>query len=213
VGAWQSPGYQGFMLAGYTAADAEAGIWYGVRCDDWVVIDCDSDEAAQEWLKIDDAACPTWMRKTPHGQHFIYRWTEGSPTGPSAGIMPLVDIRAGRTSQIVFYAPGYSDITQPSEIRSFRPEWLTGYAPERGVERDDESWDEIPDGRGNNTMTAFAGVFRKQGMSLPAMAKCLGAINRICMTDDPMPVDMVVQIVKSVGRYAAKPDIDIVVED
>jgi hypothetical protein len=71
----------------------------------------------------------------------------------------------------------------------------------------------MPFGRGNNTMAAFAGAFRKQGMSLRAIAKCLGAINRITMTEDPMPVEMIVEIAKSVSRYAPRPDIDIVVED
>ncbi len=71
----------------------------------------------------------------------------------------------------------------------------------------------MPDGRGNNTMAAFAGAFRKQGMGVLAIAKCLGAINRITMTQDPMPTEMIVEIAKSVGRYAPRPSIDIEVEE
>jgi len=198
VGAWQSPGYKGVDLS-------HEG-WLGLRCDDFVVIDCDTLEAAQVWERHRSTG---WVRKTPRGFHFIYSATPGSPDAPAAGVWPHIDIRAGRTSHIVFRAPNYRDITPRSAITQFNPTWL----PDNyGVQQDrsnDESWDEIPEGRGNNTMAAFAGAFRKQGMGVISIAKCLGAINRICMTDDPMPDHMIVEIARSVGRYEPRPDIDI----
>lgn len=215
VGAWQSPGYDGIdpdkvrRTTGYNP-DAE---WIGMRCDGLVVVDCDSKVAAKHWCIIDPEAPSGWVRMSPRGVHFLYEQTPGSPDAPAAGVWPEIDVRAGRTSQIVVYAPGYHELHGEKFIRPFNPAWL----PEGfGVQQDrsnDESWDEMPHGRGNNTMAAFAGAFRKQGMSPVTIAKCLGAINKITMTDDPMPIDMIVEITKSVGRYAARPDIDIEIEE
>jgi len=228
VGAWQSPGYTGIEPA------AHPGAWIGMRTDGLVVIDidcgcpkvngekpevCQTPEVmrsnANYWAAIDADAAKGWVRKTPHGMHFIYLQTaeEGTPDAPAAGVWPGIDIRAGRTSQIVFYAPGYKDLTAQHKMRLFDPRWLPSNF---GVQQDrsnDEAWSEMPDGRGNNTMAAFAGAFRKQGMAPVQIAKCLGAINRICMTDDPMPIEMIVEIARSVGRYSPRPDVDIEIEE
>lgn len=218
VGAWQSPGYSGLSKHEAHANYVTCGSWYGMRTDDLVVMDCDSPEAAHRWSERDMAATKTWVRKTPRGVHFLYLPTAGSPDGPSADVFGNgsgIDIRAGRTSQIVYFAPGYSNLTEPSCLQHFDPAWLPeNYAVREAIDRSNsESWDEVPEGRGNNTMTAFAGAFRKQGMSPVKMAACLSAINRIVMTDDPMPREMILDIVRSVSRYAARPDIDIEVVD
>jgi hypothetical protein len=211
VGAWQSPGYTGVSDA-LLKCRIEEDNWYGLRCDGFVVIDCDSSEAADWWVHHVNGAV-TWERKTPRGWHFIYERHVTSPSGPAVDIFrghPAgIDIRAGRTSQIVFHAPGYYDVSKRERIRPFDPAWLLGVGTVSSRESTNEEWDEMPDGRGNNTMTALGGAMRKQGMSTPTIAKCLSAINRITMTRDPMPIEMVCEIAKSVGRYAARPDIDI----
>jgi hypothetical protein len=213
VGAWQSPGYHG-VSPGESGGHAGDDAWYGLRCDDLVVIDCDDKGAANDWLAHTKAEpSDTWVRATPRGYHFIYERTPGSPDAPAAGVWPHTDIRAGRTSQIVFLATGYDDITERTRISPFNPAWLpTNFGEQQQDRSASESWDEIPEGRGNNTMAAFAGAFRKQGMGIVSIAKCLGAINRICMTDDPMPTATIVEIARSVGRYEPRPDIDIEVE-
>lgn len=213
IGAWQSPGYKGFDdIEARTRHRLNDDEWFGLRCDGLVVMDCDSRDAALRWCAIDTEWDKTWVRKTPRGTHFIYAQSVGSPDAPYAGVWPGIDVRAGRTSQIVVYAPGYSHLKFPDTLRIFDTLWLPsnfGVVQDRS---DDESWDEIPDGRGNNTMAAIAGAMRKQGMSMVTIAKCLGAINRITMTLDPMPIEMVIEIAKSVSRYSARPDIDIEVE-
>lgn len=209
VGAWQSPGYIGLTLGSTLVLE---GMWIGMRCDGLVVIDCDSQAASLAWREIDQLASTGWVRKTPRGYHYIYRQTPDSPDGPAVGLLPGLDIRAGRTSQIVMYAPDYQEMHGEKYIRDFEPAWLKGCGYGEQVKREDEEWDEIPDGRGNTTMTAFAGAFRKQGMSKVVMAKCLGAINRITMVSSPMPNADIAQIVLSVSRYAAAPDVDIEVE-
>lgn len=213
VGAWQSPGYSGVELG-----TPEANTWIGMRCDGLVVIDCDSREAADYWLKqTGQLDTGTWVRRTPRGYHFIYLWTEGSPTAPAADVFgggSHVDIRAGRTSQIVYQAPGYEDVHNEKNLAPFNPTWLPLDFAAATIDRSEsESWDEMPDGRGNNTMTAIAGAMRKQGMSALVIAKCLGAINKITMTTDPMPTEMIVLIAKSVSRYEARPDVDIEFEE
>jgi hypothetical protein len=221
VGAWQSPGYRGIdYLEASTRHRLSQDEWFGMRCDNLVVIDCDSKEAAERWCEIDVHATSGWVRKTPHGVHFVYLPSAGSPDWPSADVFgegSHIDIRAGRTSQIVVCAPGYRNLTDAPPL-CFSPSWLPAGFTERTLTasrpgHEGESWDEMPDGRGNNVMTAIAGAMRKQGMSATAIAKCLGAINRITMTTDPMPVEMVVEIAKSVSRYNARPDIDIEVEE
>jgi hypothetical protein len=210
VGAWQSPGYAGIDPS---TIYEHSRIWTGMRCDGLVVIDCDSKAAALRWCLIDQDANDGWVRKTPRGFHYIYEQGPESPDAPSAGVFEEIDVRAGRTSQIVMFAPGYYELHAEKYMRTFNAAWLPSTAYGNADRSEDESWDEMPWGRGNNTMTAIAGALRKQGMSPITMAKCLGAINRITMTDQPMAREEIAQIVMSVARYAAKPDIDIEVED
>lgn len=212
VGAWQSPGYRGVPYQEYTSPPYK---WLGLRCDGLVVIDCDNQDAANAWAYLSGGGM-TWTRKTPHGWHYIYRNPGDVHTGPKAGLWPGIDIREGRTSQIVYYAPGYFDHIGRTHIADFRAEWLAtakGLDSESDRSSEGEEWDEMPDGRGNNTMAAIAGAMRKQGMSGQTIAKCLGAINKITMTKDPMPRQMIAQIVMSICRYKPKPDIDIEIEE
>lgn len=92
----------------------------------------------------------------------------------------------------------------------FDPSWLPTQAQ---LIADADEWSEIPDGRGNITMAAFAGTMRKQGMAYPEMLKMLLLFNKVTMKSDPMPGEMVEQIARSVARYAPDPDIEIELDD
>ena len=138
--------------------------------------------------------------------------------GPHAGVLPGIDVRQGASSQIVYAAPGldpgYSTLTgNPTNLVDFHPPWAVDFSERKADAYADETWDEMPDGVGNTTLTAIAGVMRKQGMGIHSMVRCLSAINKITMTEDPMPREDIAQIVMSVARYDARPDIDIIVED
>lgn len=201
VKGWQSPSYVG--LAGTEYADK--GAWLGLRCDGLVVIDCDTKDAAAAWLQhVGESANHTWVRKTPHGLHFIYEWTAGSPDQPLAGVFPKTDVRAGRTSQIVFHATGYADLTKRAFISAFDPSWL----PERrtAADGDVEEWSTIPEGRRNSTLTAIGGSLRKQGMAMPEIGTVLSAINKQ-YAEPPLDHSEVEVIVNSVCRYTPDPDI------
>lgn len=211
VPGWQSPAYTG--LAGVVRGidvERDAMEWIGLRCDGLVVIDCDNQEAADFWLRhTGENDKHTFVRRTPRGYHFIYAKTPGSPDGPAVAVFPGIDIRAGASSQIVFYAPGYEDVHLVHPV-PFNTAWLP---TQRNLIDDMEDWDEIPDGRGNNTMAAFAGAFRRQGMSYETMLRCLLVINKITMKRDPMDIEAVDLIARSVSRYQPEPDIDLEVDE
>ena len=128
VSGWASPGYVGVSPDMHTTQ----GLWLGLRCDNLVVVDCDTDEAAKFWLARYNPGRNrrTYVRKTPRGFHFVYTWTEGSPTGPAVGVFPHVDIRAGRGSQIVFtpLATGTSDKRRGT---TYSRSTLGGFPPAR----------------------------------------------------------------------------------
>lgn len=189
VQAWQSDGYKG--------VDRNYGGWVGLRTDGLVVIDCDNDAAVETWRSI---GAPTFEVKTPRGRHFYYTYTPGSPTAPAVGVLDDIDVRAGRTSQVVVPpTPGYEEVG--GDIAPFDPKWI----PQREVpEALDQGWDTIPEGRRNTTLVAIAGSLRKQGAGAEMIAATIATINaRRCVP--PLPDDEIVTIVRSVMRYDADP--------
>lgn len=205
VSGWASPGYEGI--------DPTLGEhWLGLRCDGLVVIDCDSVDAAQAWTsRCGVEGKRTYVRKTPRGFHFIYSWVQGAPTGPAVGVFDGVDIRAGNGSQIVYYAPGYSDVGSSwADVKPFDPAWL----PERkSTLAAGDGWEEMPAGRGNVTMTAIAGALRKQGLAERPIRVILAGVNKLTMTESPMSPDEIALIARSVCRYEPNPDLEFVVDD
>lgn len=214
VAGWQSPGYEGCGDPRFKTY--RENLWYGLRCDGLVVIDCDTPEAAKAWRDRSDPSrrFGTYVRKTPRGFHFLYRseGVEGAPTAPAVGVLPDIDIRAGAGSQIVFHAPGYVDLGSTwDDIRFFDPKWLPAPKPRAA---DGEGWSEMPHGRGNVTMTAIAGALRKQGMDERTIRTILMGVNKLTMTESPMPREDVALIARSVCRYEPDPDVgDIEVDE
>ncbi len=213
---WESPGHKGIDPKTYKG-------WFGLRCDGLIVIDCDSEEALQRWFDIINVDSTfqtgTWVRKTPRGYHIIYRWHDPLGEmehlkGPHAGVLDGIDVRQGASSQIVYKAPGldpgyWTLGGNPTNLVDFHAPWAKDFVVRsRSTAYNDETWDEMPEGVGNNTMTAIAGVMRKQGMSPFTMAKCLAAINHITMTTNPMPKEDIIDICRSVARYDVDPMIE-----
>lgn len=194
VSGWAEPDYVG----------VESGSHVALRCDGLVVVDCDSFEAAKLWH--DAHPEPTYVVKTPRGRHLHYRWTEGSPSGPAVGVLPGVDIRAGSRSYVVLPpTPGY-EVVDDTEPLAFDPNWLPSRKQSEVLDAAHEGWTTIPEGRRNNTLTAFAGMLRKQGAGEQAMLDALKGLNRaFCVP--PLPDDDIRRIVQSVGRYEPDPDV------
>lgn len=213
VQAWASPGYEGIRI--HDPLTLATGEWYGLRTDGLVVIDCDSQVAGRHWLtKCGQRGALTYVRKTPRGFHFIYSWTQGSPIGPAASVLPSIDVREGRGSQIVFYADGYKDVGDSSwnDVKPFDPSWLPESAQRSCLGDGEDGWEEMPRGRGNVTMTAIGGALRRQGMAEKPIRVILAGINRLTMTEAPMSVDEIALIARSVCRYEPDPDVEFEVE-
>jgi len=199
VAGWAQPDYVG----------VESGSDLGLRCDGLVVVDCDNLVAARQWL--DTHPAPMRVVKTPRGFHFYYSATPESPTGPMVRVLPDVDIRAGSGSFVVVPpTPGYKEV-QTRDLVPFNPAWLPS-EQEKLLAEVQDGWDTVPEGRRNNTLTAMAGMLRKQGASETVMLATLKALNR-AVCDPPLPDEDVRTIVRSVGRYAPDPDFDVVPRD
>lgn len=191
VRGWNEPAYKGIE------AFAEPQ-WVGLRLDEFVVIDCDSEEAKDAWLAHrGQHETKTMVRKTPHGYHFFYRrpaMRVDSRKLPT--IHPLMEVKTGVGHQVVYWAPGYDSLG--GELVTFDPAWLPPVVQgDKGI----EEWDEMPDGIGDNAMISFAGKFREWGMNEERMRDCLQAINEITMMRDPMPLKSIRRIARQAAKY------------
>lgn len=193
---WNDPSYKGIGTAW-----PEEG-WIGMRLDEWVVIDCDDEQAKDDWLAyIDLPIQHTLVRKTPHGYHFIYKRGVDSfalTARKLTTISPKLEMKTGVGHQIVYSAPGYSDLFEPVEPIMFDPSWLPAV---EARDKNIDDWSEMPDGIGDNAMISFAGKFREWGMDEGTIRKVLREINRITMTREPMPEKSIRRIARQAGKW------------
>jgi hypothetical protein len=189
VAGWAEPEYRGVEPTG----------WVGLRCDDLVVIDCDSAEAYEAWCAAHPAAANTHTVKSPRGYHLYYRRTPKAPTGPAVGVLPDIDVRAGSGSYVVCPpTPGYEG--DDREVLPFDSAWLPRGQAIAARPASDE-WTVMPNGRRNSTLTRYAGLFRATGMATDTVQEVLTAINRLCC-DPPLPSHEIDTIARSSGRWA-----------
>lgn len=183
---WNDPSYQGIDVD----AAVNAGDWVGMRLDDYVVIDCDDEATAQSWFMEGHGG---WIRKTPHGYHFIYRSRHDIT---ARKLTPKSELKTGVGHQIVFHAPGYSD-----EMNEGTPYFETSWLPDEVQGQPTiEEWSVVPEGMRNNFLTSVGGTLRKQGADREAVLASLLAINQeVC--DPPLGVFEVKGVAKSVMRY------------
>lgn len=190
---WNLPSYTGVELQ-------DDGNWYGLRLDEWVVIDCDSQEAADAWLAHIGhmpTGGPTITRQTPHGFHFFYlRPAMRVDSRKLPTIHPLMEVKTGVGHQVVYHAPGYQ--TLGGKPRLFDPAWLPEVVHgDRGI----EEWDEMPDGIADNAMISFAGKFREWGMCREKIFECLSRLNDATMHREPMPRKSLLRIARQAAKY------------
>lgn len=200
VKGWQRPDYKGVEPKGRV----------GRRADGLVIVDCDSDEAASLWNDVTGGAPDTYRVSTPRGMHFYYEAGPDAPTGPAVGVLEGVDIRAGAGSYVVCPpTPGYEAVgKRPRKVQPFQARWLPQKSQAEALASASEEWETVPEGRRNDTLAAFAGAFRRQGMDAGTMYQLLLGINEgLC--DPPLPREEIETIVRSVARYEPDPDISI----
>jgi hypothetical protein len=195
VEGWSSIGYQGIDPESY-----EGDV--GLRLDRYIVVDCDSPQAKEAWLKhIDQPMEHTWVRATPKGWHFFYRRTPesyGVKLGKIQGVHELIDLKGGMGHQVGFRGDGRWDLTSSVTMMSFDPEWVPA-ADQR--EWAGEEWSEMPEGMGDNSMIAFAGTFRRWGMDEATIAACLQGVNQVTMTTAPMPLKTIKRLARQAAKY------------
>jgi hypothetical protein len=183
--------------------------WLGLRLDNLVVVDCDSEEAIEWWYQHVGVTTTAQRRKhtftvkTKHGLHLYYVHTPGSPEASIIGkVHAKLDIKAGRGALVVVPpSPGYTELHDVS-MRVFDPRWLPSVVRSDGT----EEFHEIPDGQGNNTMFSIACKLRQLGFSVVTIDDALAALNYVLMARDPMPSQTITQIAMSAGRYDTSPD-------
>lgn len=199
---WQQPSYPGVD----EAVALDAGLWLGLRLDDYIVVDCDNLDAAEAWLDhigISPGTAynkVTWVRQTPRGWHFYYRRVASNAdvrTHNPGYIHDKINLKAGKGQQCVFHAPNYIDLSAKTDIINFDRAWVKYDSAKVQV----PDWSEMPEGMGDNAMISFAGSFRRQGMDEATILACLQEINRITMTDEPMTTSRLKRLARSAGRY------------
>lgn len=196
VPGWNEPAYKGVEL------QADDG-WYGLRLESYVVVDCDTADAAGRWLDHIGHEYPhTFVRQTPHGFHYYYRRTPTVcmiPAQKLLSIAPKLELKCGYGHQVVYHAPGYSNITAPHNIIDFDPQWEPSASKKK--DRPVDEWSEVPDGIGDNFMISVAGKFREWGMDGKTIEACLSWINKTTMTQDPMPKSSITRISHSAAKF------------
>jgi hypothetical protein len=196
---WNDPSYKGIGLVW------PEDVWIGMRLDEWIVIDCDDEQAKDDWLVyLDKPISHTWVRKTPHGYHFIYKRGIDSyalTARKLTAISPKLEMKTGVGHQIVFSAPGYSDLGDAIggwTALTFDPSWLPAV---EARDKDIAEWSEMPDGIGDSAMISFAGKFREWGMDEQTIRKVLRSINEITMTREPMPEKSIRRLARQAGKW------------
>lgn len=192
---WTDPFYKGID-------PGDVDDWIGLRLDNYILVDCDCEEAKDAWLAHTGLPLNhTWVRKTPHGYHFFYKRGVDS-YGVKAKVpwfLPKVDLKVGPGHLAVYVAPGYETVFgDGSTVEPFQLNWLpTVMETAKRV----EEWDEVPEGSGDSFMISVAGKMRSWGMSEHTMKTCLYAINNLTMTEHPMPSKSIARIAHSAARY------------
>jgi hypothetical protein len=189
---WQMPSYEGIKFL-------QPRDWYGLRLDEWIVVDCDSDEAVADWIALVGAeAADTFVRKTPKGTHFFYRRTlKNLRVQARVPFLEKTDLKLGTGHYVVFYGDGYYDLKgTPGTALEFDPSWLPAEAERPAI----DDWSEMPEGIGDNAMAAFAGTFRRWGMDEHTILQCLIDINAQTMTEKPMPSSSLKRIARSISK-------------
>ena len=197
--------------------DSNLGIATGSKSG-ITVLDVDADHEGYESLAellIQYGALPeTPIAKTGGGgEHIFFKFVPG--TRNSAGKLGLgLDIRseggyvvgAGSTHP---NGKRYEWVVKPSQVDlADMPEWMIEKLQERNQENPISTTGNIINGERNNVLTSIAGSMRRKGLGEDAIFSALSIHNRE-HCNPVLPEGEVLQIAKSVGRYAPSDEIKI----
>lgn len=199
-------------------ADLPDDVNKALRLDGLIVIDCDTEEARLAWRQR-GFDTPVQV-KTPHGHHYYYRLPEGVELkgGP---ILPRTDLKTG-PKHYVLVPPSVNEEgveylhrgpTDPYRAPVASPEMieLLGGLKSPAAPASDglpvEHHSLITEGSRNDTLTKFAGLMRRLAFDDEGVRRVLQGLNR-SLTDEPLPIDEVEQIVQSSARWDAETEIE-----
>ena len=177
------------------------------------VVDCDGTPGL-DWLRSQADARnelpETWSTRTARGLHLYFVWPAGSSVRNSAGKLAIgVDTR-GAGGYVILPPSVHPDGTRYAAVDdscplSPAPPWLLELLCERSPATTRSrtampSFEIIPEGRRNDTLTRKGGYLRRSGLSQAEIeAELLQANQRKC--SPPLPDAEVSRIAASVARY------------
>lgn len=175
---------------------------YAVATKGLAVIDCDSDDALQEF-RSGYHPPRTFTVKTSRGFHFYYR---GEMPARNAARSKL-DVKSGPGCYVVgpssFHVSGAIYALWEDDPIADLPPNVAEITDRRDDRTEVGESGPIPIGLRNDTLTKFAGYMRARGVPQSAVFETLKALNRT-MSKKPLPDREVSQIARSVSRYPVK---------
>lgn len=219
----KKPATSGWASADFVTPDNVDADYRALRTDDLVVVDCDTPEAAAQWVKHEPSAALTPQVRTARGRHFYYARPENPPDElhSDSRVADGVDIKTGSGAYVMaagaLHPDGsryeWIDDSAGRELQPMPPIVATllrrrqSSTSSSSTDADAETWDEIPEGRRNVTLAAIAGTLRKQGMAPVGMMRTLSGINK-AYCSPPLGTEELVLITKSVSRYDVDPNLE-----
>ncbi|MDZ4731222.1 MAG: bifunctional DNA primase/polymerase [Xanthomonadales bacterium] len=142
------------------------------------------------------------VNKTPRGHHLIYRMPDAGIRCSASTIAPGVDIRANG-GYIIWWPQQDLDFVGDMNDISDPPAWLLAAMTEKSK----GTGSGIPNGQRNDTLTSLAGKLLNQGKDAKEITELLLAANKDqCL--QPLPINEVENIARSVARYSIDDGID-----
>jgi bifunctional DNA primase/polymerase-like protein/primase-like protein len=184
----------------------------GLRLDDLVVADCDSEAAVQWWLENCPVGSPLGSMGRPGRMALWYRRPEDSALTMSR-IRPDLEIRTGPGAQQVIppsvhpCGATYRWLKGQESTLACLPEapedWILSQMPSvRSCGPQGPGWDVVEAGGRDDFLTAVAGLLRARGMSEAGMVAALAGVNQ-AVCHPPKSAADIKRIAHSVSRYDA----------
>jgi len=193
--------------------DANMGMATGALSN-VIVVDCDSDESVNRFIKNYPEAQTTRQVQTGRGRHFYFQHCDGVRNDAGKFLGAGIDVRGEGGFVVVppsIHANGkpyqYINRSRPIPLPDALKEVLVGQRKDNGSagSRAVEVEEPIKEGQRNDTLASMAGAMRRRGMSQQAIATALNVENA-SRCDPPLPEAEVDNIARSIARY--EPEID-----
>jgi hypothetical protein len=222
------------LVYGWSSLPPESPTWakvaasvpdcnWGMRLDDIVVADCDSQDASSWWADN----CPVRTTVVSRGRPGRCAYWYARPVDTKLRtfrLHPDLEIRTGPGAQQVIppsvhpcgrnYEWTMQALTDPAYLPLAPEEWLLEQVPIDDIwaEGGGDGWNYIPEGHRDNALTSLAGQLRRHGASQHTIAGVLETLNALICRPS-LPDEDLARIARSVAHYAVgERDRDVTVE-